>query len=215
MLRLRFGIALALGFMAACAAPEPIEGKKSTSSHLTDKGRLVSETELAQVLSKVGFDAATIPKMICTAKYESSFYEGNTNRNSNGTTDYGIFQINSAHLGESGCPSSASDLLEVTPNAECALSVYQRQGLNAWVAYKNNKAECDAAEAPANVDLNASSESSSNGTGASTAANVDDGGTSQNPSGPTQDPWGDGQGDDPCTDPNAPGCGEDGWWWGW
>lgn len=166
---------------------------------------LIGEDELAGILRQVGFDEATVPKMVCTAKYESSFHEQATNSNTNGTTDYGVFQINSIHVGSTaGCPGSAQELLDATTNAQCALGVFNIQGLDAWVAYKSHRAECDAASAPP-ADPNA-------GTG---TAGTDPNGAwgddpcAKNPNDPPcqggagGDPWA----DDPCTaDASLPGC---------
>ncbi|MDB5213900.1 MAG: hypothetical protein JWO86_1827 [Myxococcaceae bacterium] len=211
-----------------CSAPAPSETEGRTSSHQL-AGRVIGEDELAGILRSVGFDEATVPKMICTAKYESSFHEQATNSNTNGTTDYGVFQINSIHVGStSGCPSTASELLDATTNAQCALGVFNIQGLEAWVAYKSHRAECDAASAPA-ADPNAVPATDPNAD--PNAPPVDPGTADPNAAdgGPGSDPnggWGDdpcaidpsdpscqgGPADDPCyADPTLPGCGGDGW----
>src|SRR4051794_38153008 len=120
----KLGIVLLLVPAAACSAPVPTEAEGRTGNRLLG-GRVVGEDELATALRSAGFDEDTVPKMICTAKYESSFHEGATNKNTNGTTDYGIFQINSIHVGKTaGCPGSTSELMSVTANTECAFGVY-------------------------------------------------------------------------------------------
>jgi len=221
-----------------CAAPAPSEAEGHSSSHQL-AGRVIGEDELAGILRQVGFDEATVPKMICTAKYESSFHEEATNSNTNGTTDYGVFQINSIHVGSTaGCPSTAQELLDATTNAQCALGVFNIQGLEAWVAYKSHRTECDAATAPAAdpnaVDPNAADPNAPPGTDPNADPNAVDGGPGTDPNAPPgTDPnggWGDdpcaatpndpacqggpggGWGDDPCAaDPNLPGCQNDGW----
>jgi lysozyme C len=112
-------------------------------------GRRLSEVEAATLNREAGFPEASVGKMVCTIKYESSFYERASNKNGNGTTDYGLFQINSIHLGRSGCPSSASGLYSAKANTKCALQVYKSQGMNAWYGYRKNRAECDRYSAPA------------------------------------------------------------------
>jgi len=83
--------------------------------------------------------------MVCTAKYESSFYERASNKNRNGSTDRGLFQINSIHVGGTrGCPSSSDALWSAATNAKCALAIYKLQGINAWYGYRKHKAECDS-----------------------------------------------------------------------
>lgn len=211
-----------------CTAPAPSEAEGHTASHQL-AGRVIGEDELAGILRQVGFDEATVPKMICTAKYESSFHEEATNSNTNGTTDYGVFQINSIHVGSTaGCPSTAQELLDATTNAQCALGVFNVQGLDAWVAYKSHRAECDAASAPAadpnaadpNADPNAAPPADPNGADPSAAGGGADpnGGwgsdpCAANPNDPAcQGAPDDGWGDDPCaSNPSLPGCQSDGW----
>jgi hypothetical protein len=86
--------------------------------------------------------------MVCTAKHESSFHERSSNRNNNGTIDRGLFQINSTHLGESGCPRNAGALYNATANARCALHIYHSQGLNAWYGYQYHRRECNSYRIP-------------------------------------------------------------------
>ena len=113
-------------------------------------GRRLTPRETASVLRSVGFPSGVIPEMVCTAKYESSFYERASNRNSNGSIDRGLFQINSAHLGDPGCPSrgNAAALYNATTNARCALHVYRSQGLNAWYGYQAHRATCNSYRIP-------------------------------------------------------------------
>jgi hypothetical protein len=173
--------------------PAPSEAEGRTASHQL-AGRVIGEDELAGILRQVGFDEATVPKMVCTAKYESSFHEQATNSNTNGTTDYGVFQINSIHVGSTaGCPGSAQELLDASTNAQCALGVFNIQGLDAWVAYKSHRAECHAASAPA-ADPNAAPAADPRAI------------PGTDPNAPPADPNG-GWGDDPCaTNPSDPAC---------
>ena len=107
-------------------------------------GRRVPIAELRRDLAAAGFSSSVIGKMVCTAKYESSFYERATNRNTNGSTDYGVWQINSIHLGEANCPSAGA-LFSAAQNAKCAHTIYRQQGLNAWYGYRAHRTECNAA----------------------------------------------------------------------
>jgi hypothetical protein len=109
-------------------------------------GRKVPESELRQLLANAGFTADVIPKMVCTAKWESSFYERASNKNGNGSTDRGLFQVNSIHIGGTpGCPTSAEALFNAATNAKCARAIYKMQGIRAWYGYRAHKRECDAA----------------------------------------------------------------------
>lgn len=144
-----------LGVIAAfvlvgCSVPDPSMDEEvgESEDHLL-AGRRLSPAEVASVLREAGFPEAAVGKMVCTAKYESSFYERASHRNTNGTTDYGLFQINSVHVGDTGCPSSATALYEAAANARCALKVYRSQGMGAWYAYRKHRSECDGYAAPA------------------------------------------------------------------
>lgn len=113
-------------------------------------GRRLSESEIARHVRAAGFPANMVGPMVCTAKYESSFYERASNRNRNGSTDRGLFQINSIHVGKTaGCPSSANSLWDAATNAKCAYAIYKMQGINAWYGYRKHRGECASYRAPA------------------------------------------------------------------
>lgn len=138
---------------AGCASePEadPSDSRGESQDHLL-AGRLVPQGEIASMLRQAGFPDSVIGKMVCTAKYESSFYERASHRNSNGTTDYGLFQINSVHLGDAGCPASVAGLYDGAANARCAYRVYKMQGIDAWYGYQKHRSECDRAGAPSSA----------------------------------------------------------------
>lgn len=54
---------------------------------------------------------------------------------------FGLWQINGAHLGESGVPENASDLYDPTTNAAAAVAVYKANGnsFNPWSTYTSQK----------------------------------------------------------------------------
>ena len=51
-----------------------------------------SECQVANYLKKSGFSESSIPTMVCISKYESSYNCDATNKNNDGSTDYGLFQ---------------------------------------------------------------------------------------------------------------------------
>ena len=109
-----------------------------------------SDCQVAGYLRSAGFPSNVIPTMVCVAKYESSFNCGATNRNVDGSTDYGLFQINSYYWCSGDpmskhdeCHTSCSSLFDCNANARCAKKVYSQQGLNAWYAYQSHRSECD------------------------------------------------------------------------
>jgi hypothetical protein len=110
-------------------------------------GRRVDTDEIVRLLTANGIPQSVIPELVCTAKYESSFYEGASNRNRNGSMDRGLFQVNSIHLGSvSACPDKdeAKSLFNAATNVKCAAAIYRMQGLNAWYGYRAHRRTCDS-----------------------------------------------------------------------
>lgn len=109
-----------------------------------------SECQVASYLRKSGFPEYSIPTMVCTSKYESSYNCDATNKNADGSTDYGLMQINSYYWcsGDpkskyNSCGTSCSSLFNCQTNTNCAYNVWKQQGYTAWYGYKNHKTECD------------------------------------------------------------------------
>jgi hypothetical protein len=142
-LGLLFATTMASVVAIGCSS-QPMQEPTGASEDNLLAGTVLTPAQVAGHLRAAGFPENMIGKMVCTAKYESSFYE----RAQNGSYR-GLFQIGTMHVGESGCPTSAEDLYDGLENAKCALSVYKRQGLGAWSAYTSHRSECDAYVAPA------------------------------------------------------------------
>jgi lysozyme len=127
------------------------------SSSVPESGT-ITECDVAELLRIQGVDAAWIPKLVCTAMYESGFNCGAENlANADGTGDYGLFQCNSAYwcsggrgknLGN-GTGRTCQQLLACSEGARCAALVFKSSGINAWDAYKEHKSACDAYTLPA------------------------------------------------------------------
>jgi hypothetical protein len=143
-----FGFVLGALVLAGCSAPATSSDSDSASTGESAgkllAGNKLSETQVASLLSAAGFTSTEIPAMVCTAKYESADYDRASNQNANGTVDYGLFQINSVHVGKGGCTALASSLYDTTVNTSCARQIYNEQGNNAWYGYQKHKAECDS-----------------------------------------------------------------------
>lgn len=153
-------VALA-SIVVGCAEPptEDDEALGETEDHLLS-GTRYTPSQVATYLRQAGFAENTIGKMVCTAKYESSYYARATNKNKNKSVDRGLFQINSLHIGKTkGCPSTAEGLFDPAANAKCAAAVFKSQGINAWYGYKKHKSECDRTKAPGSVAVPAASDS--------------------------------------------------------
>ena len=109
-----------------------------------------SECQVATYLKNAGFPQTSVPTMVCISKYESSFNCDATNKNTDGSTDYGLTQINSyywcsgdATSKYNECHMSCASLFDCQANANCAYIVWKQQGYNAWYGYKSHKTECD------------------------------------------------------------------------
>jgi lysozyme C len=159
--------------MVACGANADTQsdGTLGESEGKLLAGPRLSEGQIATLLREAGFSDAEVPKMVCTAKYESSFYTRASHTNTNGTTDYGLFQINSIHLGSKGCAKSASAVYDPAANAHCARVIFEEQGIGAWYGYKAHAATCnhytvqgDPGAGAADTSSSSSSDSSSTDT---------------------------------------------------
>lgn len=109
-----------------------------------------TECQVASYLRKAGFPENTIGTMVCISKYESSFNCDATNKNTDSSTDYGLFQINSYYWCSGDpmskyneCHTSCSSLFNCQTNANCAYTVWRQQGYTAWYGYQYHKSECD------------------------------------------------------------------------
>ena len=106
---------------------------------MADDLQPLNATDLIKI--KFGNDSG---KMLKIAKAESDMNAGAVNaKNTNGTKDYGLFQINSAHipdLKKAGIIKSSGDLLNEKNNIEAAAYVRTKQGDNAW---KSSRAKWD------------------------------------------------------------------------
>lgn len=93
---------------------------------------ILTSSQILTLIQKVGFPAADQAIMVAIAFAESG---GNTQAlntsNSNGSSDRGLFQINSIH------GYNATSLMDGEFNARAALDIYRTQGLEAWSAYNN------------------------------------------------------------------------------
>src|SRR3954465_11806136 len=86
--------------IAGCAAADTGDDGSEPTGESQDHllaGRRLSEREAAPLIRQAGFPESVVGKMLCTIKYESNFYERASNKNRNGSSDYGLFQVNSAH----------------------------------------------------------------------------------------------------------------------
>jgi hypothetical protein len=146
----RFVVLGVLSTVAGCAADQASaeDTSQASDSQALLAGNQLSPSEVADLLRNAGFPESEIGPMVCTAKYESAFFDRAEGHNKNGSVDYGLFQINSVHLTDMSCASSASELFDTTTNTACAYEVWSRQGRNAWYGYQHHRSTCQHYPAP-------------------------------------------------------------------
>ena len=110
----------------------------------------LNECQVASYLQNAGFPGYTIPTMVCISKYESLFNCAATNKNTDGSSDYGLMQINSYYWCSGDvaskyneCKIECSSLFNCQYNTNCAYIVWKQQGYTAWYGYTKHKSECD------------------------------------------------------------------------
>ncbi len=87
--------------------------------------------ELETLWRRAGGPAKQAPVMAAVALAESGGNPRASHRNKNGSTDRGLWQINSVH----GYPAGSS--FQPLQNARQAVAVYHSQGFRAWSSYTN------------------------------------------------------------------------------
>ena len=131
---------------------------------------VLSANQVAGLVKAAGFPSNDQAIMVAICKAESGYNTTATHKNSNGTTDRGLWQINSVHS-----QFNATQLInDPQYNANAAKSIYDGQGLKAWTTYSSGayqKYMNEARSAVANAaSVNGSAvtstdSSSANGTG--------------------------------------------------
>lgn len=98
-----------------------------------------TDNELAALAYTAGWRGTDIPIAVAVAIAESSGKIDASNYNTNGTTDYGLWQINSSHFTEAGWDShwTPPDLLIPEENAQAGYHVWKEQGWNAWSTFSS------------------------------------------------------------------------------
>src|SRR5690242_4461912 len=89
--------------------------------------------DVARYAKRAGFPDGELVTAVAVAFAESTFNEKAVHRNSDGSTDYGLWQINSVH----GFPELSSGAwADPAVNARLAYQVWKSQGWNAWSTHK-------------------------------------------------------------------------------
>jgi len=118
-------------------------------------GPEISEVSACQCFKASGF-AAHLGPMTCAAYYESGWNCGATDVDSDGSEDFGLAQINSYYWCSGGpkstydeCHDTCQDMLNCQPNCNCALVVFNQDGMSAWYGYNSHVSTCEYYAVPA------------------------------------------------------------------
>uniref|UniRef100_G3MMW7 lysozyme n=1 Tax=Amblyomma maculatum TaxID=34609 RepID=G3MMW7_AMBMU len=105
-------------------------------------GRKFTFCSLAKELRRHGIPRNQIPNWVCLVNSESGMNTKATNRNKNGSTDYGLFQINSGYWCSPGphnicrvkCRALLSD--NISAAVKCARRIHKSSGFKAWYGWQ-------------------------------------------------------------------------------
>jgi hypothetical protein len=114
----------------------------------------LTAAQIAGVAQQAGFSGNNVTIAVAVALAESGGNPAATHYNSNGSTDYGLWQINSVHASL----LSGGTWSDPLSNAKMAYSVWQGSGWQAWTTYKTGAYLANmgkAALASGNPDLSA------------------------------------------------------------
>ncbi|XP_047619921.1 sperm acrosome-associated protein 5-like [Phacochoerus africanus] len=125
----------------------------------TVDAKIYERCELATKLEKAGlngFKGYTTGDWLCMAHYESGFDTSFVNHNPDGSSEYGIFQLNSAWWCDNGvtptqnlCHVECHELLNrhILDDIMCAKQVVSSQeGMNAWDSWSQHCSGHDLSE---------------------------------------------------------------------
>ncbi|KAL7847718.1 hypothetical protein AOLI_G00224360 [Acnodon oligacanthus] len=129
------------------------------------KGMYYTNCELATVLQSAGMDGyagVSLANWVCLAFSESSYNTQAIDYDSDGSTDYGIFQINDrwwCSNGQfpsyNGCGISCSELLtnNIAADIACAKIIVDQQGISAWYGWQDKCEGQDVSQYIAGCDV--------------------------------------------------------------
>ncbi|XP_035908481.1 lysozyme c-1-like [Anopheles stephensi] len=110
------------------------------------EARRYDKCELVRELYNSGIPKSQLADWVCLVQWESSFdTKAINNQNTDGSTDYGLFQINNrywcdSHYGGNECNISCNSLLsdDISIAIECAKLIYRRMGFEAWYGWRDH-----------------------------------------------------------------------------
>nr|XP_029735634.1 lysozyme [Aedes albopictus] len=103
---------------------------------------------LAKALLAQGFSKADLRNWVCLVQNESGMDTTKKNNNRNGSTDWGLFQINDRYWcdpqdkskkASNDCKIKCSELLnaDISKASTCAKKIHKRHGYRAWYGWIN------------------------------------------------------------------------------
>jgi len=101
-------------------------------------GKQLLAREVARLAHNVGWRDrdVIIATAVCSAE-SSRYTEAVNTENADGSIDYGLWQINSVHIGQviAGAPVTIERLLDPVQNARIAYALWLDQSWTPWAAY--------------------------------------------------------------------------------
>ncbi|XP_034826898.1 lysozyme-like [Maniola hyperantus] len=110
------------------------------------EGKTFTRCELVRELRRQRFPERQLRDWVCLVERESNRRTNAIRNESNGSRSYGLFQINdrfwcsNTNTPGKDCNVRCSDLItpEITRASNCAKTIYNRQGFNAWNGWKSH-----------------------------------------------------------------------------
>lgn len=96
---------------------------------------VLTDSQIAGYAKGAGFPPGEIATAVAVALAESSGRTDATNRNSNGSRDYGLWQINTVH----SALLASGDKFNPADNARMAYQIWKSSGWRAWSSYKSGR----------------------------------------------------------------------------
>ena len=99
---------------------------------------IVTNEQIKASASRAGFIGPDINTIAAIANAESNRNVSATTHEPNGTTSYGVYQINSIWLGNTvdGTKVTVSNLHDLDFSSKVAYYIFKKSGFNAWTTYK-------------------------------------------------------------------------------
>lgn len=123
-------------YQGSTAFPAGISTLKWEGANLREK---VTNMLTQYAARNAVFEPVDVQRGLCTIQYESGWNPSATNKNTNGSIDRGLWQINSIHNKATWWPNDVNVLFNAEYNTRAALCIWTAAGsYNPWYGYKNH-----------------------------------------------------------------------------